>query len=186
MDASREMLLVRSFDTSIRRSWLGWCGSSNASWVARPRPVTPSNDWFGSVPISLHTGRSACAVRSSDGSRMKRELPVRFCERPVVKLHRPTRQENTRQGSSPRTRPQKMNQEPINNPPKVHLLVRPGLHLPAPAEHRATLARGRGDHRHGCCSRSCFLAAAIVAREGRDPRLPARRGSVARPMLAAR
>jgi hypothetical protein len=34
-------------------------------------------------------------------------------------------------------------------------------------------------------SRSCFLAAAIVARQGRDPRLPARRGSVARPIRAA-
>jgi hypothetical protein len=34
--------------------------------------------------------------------------------------------------------------------------------------------------------KSSFLAAAIVARQSRDPRLPARRGSVARPMLAAR
>src|ERR1700741_1437498 len=92
MDGSREVPWVRSFDTSIRRSWLGWYGSSNASWVARPRPVMLSNDWFGSVPISLHTGRSAYAVRSSDGSRMKRELHVRFCERPMAKLHRPTRQ----------------------------------------------------------------------------------------------
>jgi hypothetical protein len=34
-----------------------------------------------------HAVRLACLL---DGSRMSREVPVRFCERPVVKFRRPT------------------------------------------------------------------------------------------------
>ena len=52
-------------------------------------------------------------------------------------------EENTRQGSSPRTRPQEMNHGPISKPSKVHFLVRPGSHFPAPAVRFATARRAR-------------------------------------------
>ena len=52
-------------------------------------------------------------------------------------------EENTRQGSSRQTRPQKMKHGPINKPSKVHLLVRPGLHLPVPAVRFSTARRAR-------------------------------------------
>ena len=52
-------------------------------------------------------------------------------------------EENTRQDSPPRTRPQMMSQRPINKASKVHLLVRPGLHLPIPAVRFWTARRAR-------------------------------------------
>ena len=48
-----------------------------------------------------------------------------------------------RQGSSPRIQHQIMNQEPINEPSKVHFLVRPGLHFPVPAVQSSTARRAR-------------------------------------------
>jgi hypothetical protein len=52
-------------------------------------------------------------------------------------------EENTRQGSSPQTRLQKMKQGPISQPANVHFLVRPGLHFPAPAVRFSTARRAR-------------------------------------------
>lgn len=82
---------------------------------------------------------------------------------------------------------------PKNRQEKVHLLVRPGSHVLVPAEHRAGVARGRADPRHGApCARPRLglaflsLAAGALARDsaaggvtgiGRD----AEGGSVARP-----
>ena len=52
-------------------------------------------------------------------------------------------EENTRQGSSLRTPAQTMRQRPIHTLPKVHLLVRPGSHLLAPAVRFSTARRAR-------------------------------------------
>ena len=52
-------------------------------------------------------------------------------------------EENTILGCPPRTRPQVMNQEPINQPSKVHFLVRPGSHFPVPAVRFSTARRAR-------------------------------------------
>ena len=52
-------------------------------------------------------------------------------------------EENTRQGSPPRTPLQEMNQGPINKPSKAHLLVRPGSNLPVPAVRLSTARRAR-------------------------------------------
>jgi hypothetical protein len=52
-------------------------------------------------------------------------------------------EENTRQGSPPRKRRQQMNQGPISKRSKVHLLVRPGSHLPVPAVRSSTARRAR-------------------------------------------
>ncbi len=52
-------------------------------------------------------------------------------------------EENTRQGSSPRTRPQEMNQALSSKHSKVHFLVRPGSHFPAPAVRFARARRAR-------------------------------------------
>lgn len=51
--------------------------------------------------------------------------------------------ENTRLGSSPRTRPQRRSGDRINKSKDPHLLVRPGSHFPAPAVRFATARRAR-------------------------------------------
>jgi RNA-directed DNA polymerase len=66
--------------------------SSNALWVARPRPAASSNDYLENVPGCSHTGRSAYAARSPDGSPVRRESHAGIYERPAVRFHRPTRQ----------------------------------------------------------------------------------------------
>jgi hypothetical protein len=51
--------------------------------------------------------------------------------------------ENTRQGSSPQTRPQTISGRRINKSKDPHFLVRPGSHFPAPAVQSSTARRGR-------------------------------------------
>ena len=124
-------------------------------------------------------------------------------------------EENTRQGSSPRTRPQAIGGRRINKAKDPHFLVRPGSHFPVPAMRFSTARRARPTQAWPLLQRppaglgldrpSTVLrlqeAVTIIGMvqftillscgsdrrpQGRDPRLPGKRGSVARPMLAAR
>lgn len=52
-------------------------------------------------------------------------------------------EENTRLGSSPRTRPQTRSTDRINKSKDVHFLVRPGSHFPVPAVRISTARRAR-------------------------------------------
>src|ERR1039457_788171 len=77
-------------DTSITRSWHGQCVSSSALKAA---PYWRAGSLNGSLRcgrISSFTGNSVWSGCLPDGSRVRREAHARFCERPVVKFHRPT------------------------------------------------------------------------------------------------
>src|ERR1035438_10443477 len=81
---------VRCCDTSITRSWHGQCVNSSALKAA---PSWRAGSLKGSLRcgrISLSTGKTVWSACLPDGSRVRRESHARFCERPVVKFHRPT------------------------------------------------------------------------------------------------
>src|SRR6516225_1148597 len=87
------MLLRRCilcYDTSITRSWHGQCVSSSASKAAKPWRAGSLNGSLRSGRISSSIGKTEWSACLPDGSRVRRELHARFCERPVVKFHRPT------------------------------------------------------------------------------------------------
>jgi hypothetical protein len=124
-------------------------------------------------------------------------------------------EENTRLGSSPRIQPQLRSIRRFNKPKHPHLLVRPGSHLPAPAVRFSTARRARpsqcwpplrrppaglGIDRPSTVLRlqeavtiigMVLLEVFVSCGSDRCPSGPRpapswRRGSVARPMLAAR
>src|SRR5918996_413623 len=87
------MLLRRCIlccDTSITRSWHGQCVSSSALKATKPWRAGSLNGWLRSGRISSSIGKTVWSAYLPDGSRVRRELHARFCERPVVKFHRPT------------------------------------------------------------------------------------------------
>src|SRR6516165_270114 len=87
------MLLRRCilcYDTSITRSWHGQCVSSSASKAAKPWRAGFLNGSLRSGRISSSIGKTVWSECLLDGSRVRRESHARFCERPVVKFHRPT------------------------------------------------------------------------------------------------
>src|SRR6516164_1109522 len=77
-------------ETSITRSWHGQCVSSSALKAAKPLRVGFSNGSLRSGRISSSIGKTVWSACLPDGSRVRRELHARFCERPAVKFHRPT------------------------------------------------------------------------------------------------
>src|SRR5450755_2293900 len=77
-------------DTSITRSWHGQCVSSSALKAAPSWRAGSLNGSLRCGRISSFTGNSVWSGCLPDGSRVRRESHARFCERPVVKFHRPT------------------------------------------------------------------------------------------------
>src|SRR5450755_985839 len=77
-------------DTSITRSWHGQCVSSSALKAAPSWRAGSLNGSLRCGRISSFTGNSAWPGCLPDGSRVRRESHARFCERPMVKLQRPT------------------------------------------------------------------------------------------------
>src|SRR5215471_4655328 len=77
-------------DTSITRSWHGQCVSSSALKATKPWRAGSLNGSLRSGQISSSIGRTVWSACLPDGSRVRRESHARFCERPVVKFHRPT------------------------------------------------------------------------------------------------
>src|SRR5215471_2891492 len=77
-------------DTSITRSWHGQCVSSSALKAAKSWRVGSLNGSLRNGRISSSIGKTAWSGCLPDGSRVRRESHARFCERPVVKFHRPT------------------------------------------------------------------------------------------------
>src|ERR1035441_10196037 len=77
-------------DTSITRSWHGQCVSSSALKAAPSWRAGSLNGSLRCGRISSFTGNSGWSGCLPDGSRVRRESHARFCERPVVKFHRPT------------------------------------------------------------------------------------------------
>src|ERR1035437_6818345 len=77
-------------DTSITRSWHGQCVNSSALKAAPPGRAGSLKGSLRCGRISLSTGKTVWSACLPDGSRVRRESHARFCERPVVKFHRPT------------------------------------------------------------------------------------------------
>src|SRR5450755_3960284 len=77
-------------DTSITRSWHGQCVSSSALKAAPSWRAGSLNGSLRCGRISSFTGNSVWSGCLPEGSRVRRESHARFCERPVVKFHRPT------------------------------------------------------------------------------------------------
>src|SRR5437762_6218994 len=77
-------------DTSITGSWHGRCVSSSASKATKSWWAGFLNGSLRSSRISSFIGKTVWSACLPDGSRVRRESHARFCERPVVKFHRPT------------------------------------------------------------------------------------------------
>src|SRR6476620_7023944 len=77
-------------DTSITRSWHGQCVNSSAIKAAPSWLAGSLNGLLRCGRISSSTGKTVWSACLPDGSRVRRESHARFCERPVVKFHRPT------------------------------------------------------------------------------------------------
>src|SRR6516162_5271101 len=77
-------------DMLITRSWHGRCVSSNALKATKPWQAGSLNGLLRNGRISSSIGKTVWSGCLPDGSRVRRELHARFCERPVVKFHRPT------------------------------------------------------------------------------------------------
>src|SRR6478672_4853028 len=77
-------------DTSITRSWHGQCVNSSAIKAAPSWLAGSLNGSLRCGRISSSTGKTVWSACLPDGSRVRRESHARFCERPVVKFHRPT------------------------------------------------------------------------------------------------
>src|SRR6516225_4712235 len=77
-------------DTSITRSWHGQCVSSSALKAAKPWRAGSLSGSVRNGRISSSIGKTVWSACLPDGSRVRRELHARFCERLGVKLPGPT------------------------------------------------------------------------------------------------
>src|SRR5215470_4402642 len=77
-------------DTSITRLWHGQCVSSSALKATKSWRAGFLNGSLRRGRISSSIGKTVWSACLPDGSRVRRESHARFCERPVVKFHRPT------------------------------------------------------------------------------------------------
>src|SRR6516164_5021061 len=77
-------------DTSITRSWHGQCVSSSALRAAKPWRAGSLNGSLRNGRISSSIGKMVWLACLPDGSRVRRELHARFCERLGVRLPGPT------------------------------------------------------------------------------------------------
>src|SRR5215468_1666976 len=77
-------------DTSITRWWHGQCVSSSALKAAKPWRAGSLNGSARNGRISSSIGKTVWSACLPDGSRVRRELHARFCERLGVRPPGPT------------------------------------------------------------------------------------------------
>src|SRR6516225_7234491 len=77
-------------DTSITRSWHGQCVSASALTAAKPWRAGSLNGSVRNGRISSSIGKTVWSACLPDGSRVRRELHARFCERLGVRPPGPT------------------------------------------------------------------------------------------------